>query len=165
MTPDIFSLDASELNGFVFADIATELNGSTLTVLSTLSRLGEDPWALAAAWARLPRATASECLADRIAQMPLPAETLSNGPAIAARLVNLLPGEMVPVRATAQMPQWARIVMISGALAMSLAVNAILAPRLTAQPAAGIADSPTPVHTIMSKETPHAARGIGPQGL
>jgi hypothetical protein len=46
--PDVFALQNSSLNSFVFADIGTELNGSNLTILSALSRLGKDPWVEAA---------------------------------------------------------------------------------------------------------------------
>ncbi len=49
---DAFALKNSDLNTFLFADVGTELNGSALTILSVLARLGEDPWAEAARWAK-----------------------------------------------------------------------------------------------------------------
>ena len=41
---DAFALRNSGLDQFLFAEVGTELNGSSLTVLSTLARLGKDPW-------------------------------------------------------------------------------------------------------------------------
>ena len=48
---DVFALESSNLNAFLFAEIGGELNGSTLTVLSALARLDGDPWAEATHWA------------------------------------------------------------------------------------------------------------------
>jgi hypothetical protein len=36
---DVFALQNSKLNEFLFAEIGVELNGSTLTTLSALARL------------------------------------------------------------------------------------------------------------------------------
>ncbi len=87
---DVFVLPKSNLNGFLFAAIGTEENGSSLTVLSTLARLGEDPWAKAASWASMSKDAAVDALAACIAQMPLSRTDLQNAPATAARLVALL---------------------------------------------------------------------------
>ena len=38
----IFALDHSDLNEFLFADVGTERNGMTLSVLSLLARIGGD---------------------------------------------------------------------------------------------------------------------------
>ena len=54
--PNIFALKNSGLDAFLYADVGTEPNGSTLTILSMIARLGRDPWAEAANWATLPRA-------------------------------------------------------------------------------------------------------------
>ena len=56
-TSDVFALEKSGLNTFLFAEVGTETNGSVLTVLSVLARLGRDPWEQAARWASLPKAT------------------------------------------------------------------------------------------------------------
>jgi hypothetical protein len=89
-SPNVFALPESDLNGFLFSAIGTEQNGLSLTVLSTLARLGEDPWAQAASWASMSKDAASDALAACIAQMPLSPKDLQNAPATAARLVALL---------------------------------------------------------------------------
>ena len=40
---DAFTLKNSDLNAFLYADVGTEMNGSVLTMLSVLARLGQDP--------------------------------------------------------------------------------------------------------------------------
>jgi hypothetical protein len=47
-TADVFAMKNSGLEPFLYAEVGTELNGSTLTVLSVFARLGEDPWGEAA---------------------------------------------------------------------------------------------------------------------
>jgi hypothetical protein len=89
---DAYALQRSDLNGFLFADIGVEANGMTLSVLSTLARLGTDPWQEAARLAKLPRADAVERLARIIAAMPASPWSPLAATAIAARLVPLLPG-------------------------------------------------------------------------
>lgn len=56
--PDHAVLQNSDLNPFLYAELGIELNGSTLTMLSVLARLNQDPWIEAARWARLPKAEA-----------------------------------------------------------------------------------------------------------
>jgi hypothetical protein len=110
---DAFALQNSSLNAFLFAEVGTEQNGSRLTILSTLARLGKDPWAQAAEWARMPNATMIECLTLSIAQMPLCQRSLADARVTAGRLVALLPrqtgtsGETAGVAATElKMPGW-----------------------------------------------------------
>jgi hypothetical protein len=88
---DAFALTNSDLNAFLFADVGTELNGSALTILSVVARLGEDPWAEAARWAKMPRSAAVDCLAMSIGKMPLGPLALADTHATAARLILLLP--------------------------------------------------------------------------
>lgn len=90
---DAFALKNSDLNTFLFADVGTELNGSALTILSVLARLGEDPWAEAARWAKMPKSAAVDCLARSIGKMPLDPVALADNYATAARLVLLLPSQ------------------------------------------------------------------------
>jgi cell wall assembly regulator SMI1 len=45
---DPFALKNSGLNDILFAEIGSGVNGSPLTILSMLARLGEDPWTEAA---------------------------------------------------------------------------------------------------------------------
>src|ERR1700735_4323337 len=79
-SPDAFALKNSGLNAFLFAEVGTELNGSQLTILSILARLGQDPWAEAARWAQLPKAAMIDCLVHSITQMPLCPQALVEAP-------------------------------------------------------------------------------------
>lgn len=137
--PDAYALKNSGLNTFLFADVGTELNGSALTILSVLARLGEDPWAEAGRWARLPKASATDCLARSIGRMPLVPQALADARATALRLVLLLPAQtQIAAQAantqatTSAMPKWVPPAIIYGALALGLAVNLLLMPKPTA---------------------------------
>jgi len=96
-SPDIFLLKKTGLDPFLLAEIGVQENGSPLTMLSVLARLGHDPWAEAARWARLPHAAATRNLADLIRQMPLRAQALDDAPRIAAQLSQLLPGRATAI--------------------------------------------------------------------
>jgi hypothetical protein len=87
-----FALKNAGLDAFLYADVGTELNGSMLTTLSMLARLGQDPWAKAADWAALSDAAGIDDLSQSIAQMPLTPASLAGSRDIAARLLKLLPG-------------------------------------------------------------------------
>jgi hypothetical protein len=86
-----FSLVNSEFNGFLFAPIGEEDSGIQLTALSALSRLALDPWGEAARLSGLPKEIAAPALAAMIARLPRGRWEPSDIPAIAARLVQLLP--------------------------------------------------------------------------
>lgn len=88
--PDVFAFGRSGLNAFLFATVGTEVNGSSLTVLSTLARQGADPWLLADRWACMSRAAAGAALAEAIGGMPLRACDLAAASATADRLIGLL---------------------------------------------------------------------------
>lgn len=88
---DAFALKNSGLDTFLFAEVGTEQNGSSLTVLSTLARLGKDPWAQAAEWATMSPASMVAGLTQSIVQMPLCPRALAEASATAGRLVLLLP--------------------------------------------------------------------------
>ena len=109
-TSDAFALQRSGLNAFLFAEVGTELNGSPLTILSVLARLGQDPWAEAAKWTKLPKSTTIDRLAQSIAQMPLPSQAIDEARSTASRLVLLLPSQVArrlrrPLR-TGRRPDW-----------------------------------------------------------
>jgi hypothetical protein len=89
--PDASVLTNSDLNAFLYSEIGDELNGSPLTVLSVLARLGKDPWAEAGRWSKLPRAAIIDSLAGSIAQMPLCPLGLAEARSTATRLSWLLP--------------------------------------------------------------------------
>jgi hypothetical protein len=88
---DMFALEHSDLNEFLFAIVGTELNGMALTVLSLFARIDGDPWREAGRLASMPKTAASASLAQIIAGMPMTVWSLSDATAIAARLVCLLP--------------------------------------------------------------------------
>jgi hypothetical protein len=94
--PNVFALRESGLGPFLFAEVGTDLNGSALTILTVLARLGEDPWAEAARWARLPKDAIVELLTQCISQMPLCPQSLAEARATATRLIPLLPGQQQP---------------------------------------------------------------------
>src|SRR3954465_7074242 len=92
-----FALGHSPYNAFLFAPVGEEQIGMPLTVLSALARLGFDPWQEAARLAALPRETAAGVFAVTIAMLPEGDWKASDSGAIAARLVNWLPGQGTPL--------------------------------------------------------------------
>ena len=87
-----YSLGHSEYNAFLFAAVGEEKVGLPLTVLTALTRLGFDPWREAARLSDLPKETAARAFAATIAMLPEGDWKASESEAIAARLVNWLPG-------------------------------------------------------------------------
>jgi hypothetical protein len=129
-TSDAFALQRSGLNPFLFAEVGTELNGSTLTILSVLARLGQDPWAEAAKWTKLPKATIVDRLAQSIAQMPLSSQAISEARNTASRLILLLPSQVArPVESPAEsrtspkmvLPNWVVPAVCCAAVALGVA--------------------------------------------
>jgi hypothetical protein len=108
---DVYRLSRSDLNSFLFADVGVEASGMTLSVLSTLARLGLDPWQEAARLATLPQKAAAEGLARALVTMPASPWSDPDATAIAARLVSLLPVRGTPP--TAPSAQSARPVPVS----------------------------------------------------
>ncbi len=138
---DVFALQNSKLNEFLFAEIGVELNGSTLTTLSALARLGKDPWAEAARWAREPKADAIEWLTANIVEMPLCSQDIHDARSTAARLVSLLPmqSRSSVIDATSRtVPKWGWMVLAY--FWICLALNASMALSHKPDPAV-----PTPV--------------------
>jgi hypothetical protein len=90
-----YSLGHSPYNAFLFAAVGEEKIGIPLTVLTALTRLGYDPWREAARLADLPRETAARAFAVTIAMLPEGDWKASESEAIAARLVNWLPGQSI----------------------------------------------------------------------
>ncbi len=142
--PDHTALQHSDLNPFLFAEIRTEVNGSSLTMLSVLARLGKDPWVEAALLAKLPKATAVERLIAMIAASPLSPQATSETRAVAARLVMLLPTPewrpdlktpALPAKTAVRafgaslgvtaLPRWPPMVLLACALLLGLAFNLV----------------------------------------
>jgi hypothetical protein len=135
---DAFALKNSGLNAFLFAEVGPELNGSPLTILSVLARLGQDPWAEAERWAALPKAAMIDCLAQSIGQMPLCPQALLDARATASRLILLLPTQAraaqqseCPTASTSAMPGWLPLAFFCCAIAFGMAVNMILVSSST----------------------------------
>lgn len=91
-----FTLGHSEYNTFLFACVGEEAVGVPLTVLTALTRLGLDPWQEAARLSDLPREAAARALAAVLATLPEGDWKASESGAIAARLVDCLPGRSAP---------------------------------------------------------------------
>jgi hypothetical protein len=127
---DVFAMRDSGLNAFLFADVGLEANGSPLTVLSMLARLGNDPWAEAASWVGLSKATVREKLISSILRMPLSSEAWSDAAATATRLMQLLPSQSqapeksaAPATQLAAAVKWLRMTIFCGTIAFAIAVN------------------------------------------
>jgi hypothetical protein len=125
-----FALKESGLNEFLFAEVGTELNGSPLTILSVLARLGQDPWAEAARWAKLPKAATIDSLAQSIAQMPLAPQAIAEARTTASRLILLLPSQAQGPRqasraaaAKSAMPKWVLVAIFGAALVLGVTFN------------------------------------------
>jgi hypothetical protein len=123
---DAFALKNSGLNPFLFAEVGTELNGSPLTILSVLARLGQDPWAEAAKWTKLPKAAMIDRLAQSIAQMPLSPQAIGEARTTASRLILLLPSQVArpsetPAVSKMALPKWVLVAVCCAAVALGLA--------------------------------------------
>lgn len=152
---DAFALKNSDTNAFLYADVGTEMNGSVLTMLSVLARLGQDPWVEAARLTTLPEAAAIDGLAQSIRQMPLDPRALADANATASRLLLLLPARVqspgqtirAAVRASA-VPGWVPIALLCASLFMGLAFSMTSAPVPPVGAAMPIAHAITHTSTI-----------------
>jgi hypothetical protein len=145
---DAFALTNSDLNTFLFADVGTELNGSALTILSVLARLGKDPWAEASRWAKMSRSASVDCLAQSIGKMPLDPLALADTYATASRLILLLPLQNRAVENTVSRTsrvqtalEWVPMVLFCLSLVFGITFNMISAPVSPAGATAPIAQS------------------------
>jgi hypothetical protein len=125
---DAFALKNSGLNEFLFAEVGNEVNGSPLTILSVLARLGQDPWAEAARLAKLPKAKAVDYLANSLSQMPLCPRALIDARATAARITALLPSQsnpQSPPTGKPLVPRWVPIAVFVAAVVFGIMYEAI----------------------------------------
>lgn len=132
---DVFALKDDGLNSFLFAEVGVQSNGSTLTVLSVLARLGEDPWGQAAEWVSLPRPDIIDRLARSIEQMPLPPRALRDARQTATRLSKLLPTQVIkPNQSNAATPipltwpRWTPVVLVVIMLAIAVGSTLLTGP-------------------------------------
>jgi len=155
-TSDAFALQKSGLNAFLFAEVGTELNGSPLTILSVLARLGQDPWTEAAKWTKLPKATMIDRLAQSIAQMPMSPQALSDVRSTAARLVQLLPSQSArppetPVTSKPVLPKWVLMTICGAAVALGLGFTMMSGGGTPANSVTSISDLPAAAPSAPSK--------------
>ncbi len=132
---DAFALKNSGLDAFLYADVGTELNGSSLTMFSVLARLGQDPWAEAARFTTLPKAAAIAGLAQSIGKMPLDPRSLAETKATTSRLLLLLPiqaqnhAQTIRTAVTASaVPGWVLIAFLGASLLIGLAFSVTSVP-------------------------------------
>jgi hypothetical protein len=86
----------SEFDDFLFAPIAEDWNGMSLSVVSLLGRMDLDPWQEAASLAGLPPEAAVQRLASLLDLLPGPPLQQPDPDTTAARLVALLPRRPAP---------------------------------------------------------------------
>jgi hypothetical protein len=141
---DAFAFKNSGLNDFLFAEVGNEVNGSPLTILSVLARLGQDPWTEAARLAKLPKPKIIDYLVNGISQMPLCPQALTDARITAARVILLLPSqrssENVPVGNTS-IPRWVPLAVVFAALAFGI-VYELIPPAATTDTVAPLTEKP-----------------------
>ena len=89
----------TDLDDFLFAPIADDATGMPLNMLTTLARLGVDPWTEAAGLAALSREAATQKLIALLAGVPNGLSPGTDAETAASRLVALLhpsPKPLVP---------------------------------------------------------------------
>jgi len=88
---DGYRQDGTPFDRFLYASVGDDRNGNVVTVLSTLARLGVDPWSEAADLSDLTRDDARARLGTLLTRFnDVPALVSEHGP-ITARLLELLP--------------------------------------------------------------------------
>ncbi len=174
--PNVFAMNNSGLDTFLYADVGAGLNGSPLTILSMIARLDRDPWAEAAIWATLPRAGAIESLATSIAQMPLVPSALAETRVTAARLVQLLPaatkGAWQGGAAKAEaisVPGWSPVTILYFAMAFGMAMSALVMPKppqaIATPPEQSVAVAHAVVAAPLVHDEPVAGQKVPPPSL
>ena len=90
---EIFALQHSDLNAFLYADVGTEQNDMMLQVMSVLARMGMDPWTEAERLANLPTEEAVVTLSGAVsaALRGTPSMSKPDVESVARRLISLLP--------------------------------------------------------------------------
>jgi len=88
--PSVSNL-TSRYDDFLFAPVCDEPSGMQLSVVSALARINVDPWEEATRLAAMPKAIAETALVSDLNLVSGQGWESSEAPAIAARLVRLLP--------------------------------------------------------------------------
>ena len=79
-----------DFDEFLYSPVGQESDGTPVTLLTVLARLGVDPWEEAADLARLSREPALQRLASHLEAMPNEPATAADTVSIATRLITLL---------------------------------------------------------------------------
>lgn len=95
-------LDGSEFERFLYAPVGEDRNGETVTVLSTLARLGLDPWKEAAALGALGGDAASSRLGLLLSGFRDVPALARDHLSVARALASLLPARSATVRAPSE---------------------------------------------------------------
>ena len=141
----------SDLEQFVYADVAVDPNGMELSVLSALSRHGLDPWQEAQRLALLPRVAAADGLAQILRAVPAVQSLRLDVKVLADRLVALLPvqrpvlaGQVPSTRSATpmQMPRGLTLVAMAAIFGGMLVPLFMPKPAEQVAPASWIADVP-----------------------
>jgi len=122
-----------EFNRFLFAAIGTDRNGEPLSVVSALARLDLDPWAEAAALARLPRAAAVQKLSAMLRRYPEIPRLVQESGTVAAGLIALLPAGSNTIRQVAAAPSRWPLARGSAGIALLVAFGFVLALEIVIQ--------------------------------
>lgn len=152
-SPDVYALQRSGLNEFLFAPVGAEPNGMTLSLVSVFARLGNDPWREAARLAGLAKPAAIDSLARTIAGMPMSVWPLPAATIMATRLITLLPtsAERVPLGPSPAhgtgMTRFLKIVLILTCLAFGAAYTVRMVATDNAPRPDGTAASGLPAHS------------------
>ena len=137
---DVLHPDGSDYGGFLYAFVGLDRHGSMVTVLSTLARLGLDPWKEASELAGLSEGAATTRLDGLLARFSdVPALT-GEHETIARKLISLL-----PARAARQLPSQAGSAQIgtrTGAVKtiVLIAISLVLLARLLIPGVSGLGD-------------------------
>jgi len=141
-----------ELNDFLFAAIGEERNGMELTVVSALGRLGLDPWTEADRFSTMSKSAAAQLLAPMLARLPEGLWLAADAPAIAGRLVKLLPAAAAlttaaDARKPVPMTSWLLGAALLLTVALAMTVGRDFSPGKlfgTSPPASSSTDDPQP---------------------
>ncbi len=106
---------------FLLAQIGADRNGTPLSVLSALARMGVDPWQEAARLTELPEASATQAMVALLAKQPDGLSVGTSNGIAAARLIALLPRRGGPSK-----PPWRAMTRGTAATGSSTTVPAIL---------------------------------------
>ena len=137
---DVLHPDGADFEQFLYAFVGADREGFEVTVLSTLARLGLDPWKEAAELADLSEEAAGARLGVLLAKFrDVPALTAGNE-GITRKLIALLPTRATrPVRSEADSSQ-SKVRMSSVVSIVAIAVVLMMLARLLIPGADGLGD-------------------------